>query len=342
MIRKLHNLHFWRALITASLLSLAGCQTPASTLHSRGPAAGQIAPLAWSVYITFCVISLVMWALLLWAATRRRGSLDTHEPWNEGGGQAWVVIGGFLIPLIVLSTIFVFGLTTLRSFPVDNKSDMHPEIRVIGHQWWWEVQYIGKPPDQQFTTANEIHIPVGRPITIELVTRDVIHSFWVPALHGKVDLMPGQRNYIHVEASEAGDFRGQCAEYCGEQHAHMLLLVVAQPDAEYEAWYQQQLNPAGEPTTAEALHGRDVFMGSACALCHEIRGTVAHGHVAPDLTHLASRQGIAANSYANNGANLEAWFTHAQSLKPGAEMPDLAEYNGKDARALLAFLQQLK
>jgi len=333
---------FARPFCTASLLVLAGCATPRSTLNPGGPAAGNISSLEWAVLITFCVVALIMWALLLWAAMRRRGSLSTHEPWNQGGGQKWILIGGFAIPFVVLSVFFVMAVAWLTRFPVQDGNMQHPEIRVIGHQWWWQIQYLHQPADQQFTTANEIHIPVGKPVDIELDTADVIHSFWVPTLHGKVDLIPGQRNYIRIQADRAGTYRGQCAEYCGNQHAHMLLLVVAQPEPEYEAWYAQQVNPASLPTTAEALHGRDVFMGAACAFCHQIRGTEAHGTVAPDLTHLASRQRIAANSYANNTANLEAWVTHAQSLKPGAEMPNLTEFNGTDLRALVAFLQQLK
>ncbi len=326
-----------------ALAALAGCATSRSTLSPAGPAAGSISWLEWSVLIVFLVISFIMWLLLLWAATRKRGSLATHEPWNIGGGQSWILVGGFAIPFLVLSAFFLLSTVSLKSFPVhDGDSMHHPEIRVIGHQWWWEIQYLGHPEDRQFTTANEIHIPVGRPVDIELTTADVIHSFWVPRLHGKVDLIPGTRNYIHVQANAPGNYTGQCGEYCGEQHAHMLLLVVAQPEKDYQEWYAQQLNPAAMPTTAEALHGRDVFMGAACSLCHQIRGTEAHGFVAPDLTHIASRQNIAANSYANNTANLEAWVTHAQSLKPGAEMPNLAAFNGTDLRDLVAFLQQLK
>jgi cytochrome c oxidase subunit 2 len=325
------------------LAIVTGCATPQSTLSPGGPAAGSISWLEWSVLITFLVIAFIMWLLLAWAAIRRRGSLATHEPWDIGGGQRWILVGGFLIPFIVLSAFFLMSTVSMRSFPVHDGDYMHhPEIRVIGHQWWWEVQYLGHPEDQQFTTANEIHIPVGRPIDIELVAGDVIHSFWVPKLHGKVDLIPGQRNYIRIQANAPGNYSGQCAEFCGEQHAHMLLLVVAQPEEDYKAWYAQQLNPAAEPMTAEALHGRDVFMGAACSLCHQIRGTEAHGFVAPDLTHLASRQRIASNSYTNDTANLEAWVTHAQSLKPGAEMPDVTAFSGKDLRALVSFLQGLK
>lgn len=339
MMRKIHPDRFAGI---AVLLALVGCQTKNSTLNPGGPAAGRIASLEWAVLITFCVVSFIMWAWLFWAAVRKPGSLETHEPWNEGGGQRWVAYGGFLFPGIVLFVFFVLGITWLSRFPVHAAMDIHPEIRVTGHQWWWEVQYLGEPPDHQFTTANEIHIPVGKPIDIELTTQDVIHSFWVPRLHGKVDLVNGQRNYIRIQADQPGNYQGQCAEYCGEQHAHMMLLVVAQPEEEYNAWLAQQRNPAPEPTDGEALHGRDVFMGAACAFCHSIRGTEAHGHVAPDLTHLASRQRIASNFLDNNRANLEAWVTHAQSLKPGNEMPDLTAFNGQDLRALVTYLQTLK
>ncbi len=324
------------------LLLLPSCQSARSTLHPGGPAAGNIAWLEWTALITFCIVSFIMWALLLWTVTRKRGSLAEHAPWNTGGGQAWIAIGGFAIPFVVLCSLFVLGLVLLRSFPIHEGAKVHPTIRVIGHQWWWEIHYIAQPASRQFTTANEIHIPVGKPIDIELDSADVIHSFWIPRLHGKVDLNPGQRNYIRIQADAPGNYSGQCAEYCGEQHAHMQLLVVAQSEQDYEAWYRNQLNPAQEPEGAEAIHGRDVFVAAACAFCHEIRGTDAHGHVAPDLTHLASRQGIASKSYANNKANLAGWVVHAQSLKPGSEMPDLAVFNGPDLRALVEYLQQLK
>jgi len=332
----------WRALGTAMVLTFTGCQTARSTLNPGGPAAGRIAGLEWAVLITFCVVAIVMWVWIFWAAARHRGTLDEHEPWDEGGGHKWVIWGGFVFPAIVLFVFFVWTIVSLSRFPVHAETEVHPEIRVIGHQWWWEVRYVGHPQDREFTTANEIHIPVGRPVDIELTTQDVIHSFWVPTLHGKVDLINNQRNYIQIQANSAGVYPGQCAEYCGEQHAHMLLLVVAQNEPDYEAWYSQQLNPAAEPTTAEALHGRDVFNGAACALCHQVRGTEAHGHVAPDLTHIGSRLRIAANSYANNDGNMGGWITHAQSMKPGCEMPDLAVFNGTDLRAVVAYLRQLK
>ncbi len=324
------------------MLAFASCSLPQSTLRPGGPAAGTLAEMGWVAYILFGVTALVMWILLAWTAVRKRGTLAEHEPWDEGGGQLWVLIGGFAIPFVVLGGVFVYQLERMSDFPVHAQGHITPEIEVIGHQWWWEVRYLQGNPSEQFTTANEIHIPVGRPIDILLETRDVIHSFWVPAMHGKVDLIPGQANYIRIQADHAGTFPGQCGEYCGMQHSHMRLLVMAQAPDEYEAWRKHQLQPAAEPQDDEAMRGRELFNDSACALCHTVRGTLAHGLVAPDLTHLASRKMIAANSYENNQANLEAWVTHAQSLKPGAEMPNLTSYDGRDLRFLVKYLMQLK
>lgn len=331
-------------LLTALLLlGLTGCGLPQSMLHPQGQAADYLAILIWIEVILFCAIAFIMWALLGWAGIRRRGSIETHEPYTAGGGQHWILIGGFAIPFVVLSALFGLGIDWMHNFPVkDGNKSLRPEIVVTGHQWWWQLNYVAGPLQRHFVTANEIHIPVGRPVDIELETADVIHSFWVPTLHGKVDMIPGQPNFIRIEADHPGMFRGQCAEYCGEEHARMILSVVAQPEKEYEQWVNHELQPAQQPTTAEAMHGRDVFMSAACSLCHEIRGTDALGAVAPDLTHLASRWGIASDYYKNNKGNLEAWVTHAQSLKPGAEMPNLTAFNGTDLRALVAYLQQLQ
>ena len=264
----------------------------------------------------------------------------------------WIAIGGIAIPLIVLTILFVLGLGLLRDFPIHgmhggmNREQMarmmKPEIRIIGHQWWWEIQYLNDDPSQSFTTANELHLPTGRPVNIEVKTDDVMHSFWVPALHGKVDLIPGQPNYIRVEASAPGEYKGQCAEYCGEEHAKMRILAIAQEPDAYEAWRQAQLKDSIEPTAPEAKAGQQIFLSGPCSMCHTVRGTIAGGRVAPDLTHIGSREMIAANVYRNNDAYLEAWITHAQSLKPGAEMPNLTQFNGEQLTDLVAYLRQLQ
>lgn len=336
-----------RRLLIASplLLLMMGCEHAQSVLYSGGPAAHRIAGLSWGLIVLFMVISIIMWALIAWAALKRRGTLAEHAPINIGGGHGWITIGGMLIPFIVLFVLFVLGLQLLASFPIHEASKQHnlkPDILVVGHQWWWEVHYLNKQPDMDVTTANEIHIPTGRPVTIELESRDVIHSFWVPALHGKVDLIPGHPNFVRIEASRSGAYQGQCAEYCGAQHAHMRLLVIAQPFDEYESWLSAQREPGTIPTTPEAIAGQKIFLSGPCAMCHTVRGTVAGGRVAPDLTHIGSRRFIAANSYPNDNAYLEAWVTHAQSLKPEALMPDFTNFTGVQMRDLVAYLRQLQ
>jgi cytochrome c oxidase subunit 2 len=325
------------------LLPLAGCGIQ-STLHTEGPAAERIASMQWLLIILFLVVTFIMWALIAWAVSKKPGTLAEHAPIDIGGGQTWITIGGMLIPLTILFVIFVLGLNLLESFPIadPSHSNTKPDILIIGHQWWWEVHYLNKQTNLQVTTANEIHIPANKPVTLELKSQDVIHSFWVPSLHGKVDLIPGHPNFVRIEAAHIGTFKGQCAEYCGAQHANMHLLVVAQAPAEYQAWLEQQRKPAALPTGEEAIRGEQVFLSGPCILCHTVRGTLAGGRVAPDLTHIGSRRMIAANSFPNNNAYLEAWVTHAQSLKPGAQMPDLTEFNGEQLRDLVAYLRQLQ
>ena len=330
-------------LCTALLILSTSCGGLQNTLDPAGPAARDISSLTWIIYIMFCSVALIMWALLLWVVLRRRGTLAEHEPIDVGGGQDWIITGGFIIPFVILATVFILGLHTLSAFPVnDNISQAKPEIRVTGHQWWWEIDYLSGPVDQHFKTANEIHIPVGKPVDIELMTADVIHSFWVPQLHGKEDLIPGQPNLIRIQADQPGIYHGQCAEYCGAQHANMRLLVIADDAAAYQSWLQSQLADALDPVNDEERAGQRLFMGRPCALCHTIRGTDAHGMVGPDLTHLASRRGIAANMLVNNEANLEAWVTHAQSLKPGCRMPNITQFSGGEARTLMSYLQSLE
>ncbi len=331
--------------LSLSTLLLTGCESVQSTFNAQGPAAERIAKLSWLMTIVFIVATIVMWALIAWAAARRRGTLEEHAPVDVGGGQEWITVGGLAIPLIVLCVIFVLGLRLMASFPIHdpmNQKVLRPDILVTGHQWWWQVEYLDGPVDEHFTTANEIHIPAQQPVTIELKSADVIHAFWVPTLHGKVDMIPGHVNFIRIQADHPGNFAGQCAEYCGEEHALMRLLVVAQSQDDYAAWKQQMLKPAAEPTTPDAIAGENLFLGGPCSMCHTVRGTVAGGRVAPDLTHLASRQKIAANVYPNNTAYLEAWITHAQSLKPDSQMPDITQFSGTQLRQLVAYLQQLK
>jgi cytochrome c oxidase subunit II len=332
------------------LLPAVGCNTPQSTLDGHGPAASRIASLSWWMTIVFLVVTVLMWLLIAWGFLKRRGKLEEHAPISADGGQIWIAIGGLVVPFVVLTVFFVFGLSLLAKFPIHGMpvnsgvamQDMRPEIRITGHQWWWQIDYLNSEPALEFTTANELHLPLGRSVNIEVITADVMHSLWIPQLHGKVDLIPGVPNYIHIDASKAGTYQGQCAEFCGGPHAQMRILAVVQPPDEYRAWLLAQRSPASEPKMADEMAGEQVFMSGPCALCHQIRGTLAGGRVAPDLTHIGSRLYIAANSFPNNNAYLEAWVTHAQSLKPEAQMPDLAQFTGTQLQDLIAYLRQLQ
>jgi cytochrome c oxidase subunit 2 len=325
-------------------LGLAGCSAPMNyMLHTAGPAASRIAWLGWEAIIAFCMATLVTWGFLIWFALRRRGTLAEHESIESEQGQVWILVGGFLVPITVLIFLFVGMMDVLTSLPMGHPPTRTPNIVVVGHQWWWNAIYKFKGhPDRQFETPTEIHIPVGRPVTIEVISSDVMHSFWVPKLHGKIDLIPGLRNYIRIEASRPGTYLGQCASYCGEQHANMKLRVIAQPPPAYRAWVDHQLASADPPQTPLAMQGQRVFLEGACSLCHTVRGTAAHGAVGPDLTHFGSSETLAGGMLTNDTANLAAWVTHAQSLKPGTPMPNLPEFTGTDLRALVAYLQSLK
>jgi cytochrome c oxidase subunit 2 len=214
-------------------------------------------------------------------------------------------------------------------------------IELVGHQWWWEARYKDTDPTREFTTANELHIPVGRPVVVTLRSSDVIHSLWVPNLHGKKDLIPGRTAIMRLRADKPGTYRGQCAEFCGLEHALMVLLVSAEPPAQYEAWAAKQRQPAPPPADDQQARGLQVFLGTSCVMCHTISGTTAQGKLGPDLTHLASRQTIAAGTLPNNRGHLAGWIADPQSLKPGVNMPANA-LAPDDLQALLAYLESLK
>ncbi len=312
-----------------------------SIVSPSGTAAHRISVLFWIVLIILIAITAVMWGLIGWVGIRRRGSLEDRPPVEAKGGQNWILAGGFLLPLFVLTAIFFLSIKTLSTFPMTGGTDPKPDIVVIGHQWWWEVHYVDGALDQHFITADEIHIPVHQKIWIELRSADVIHSFWIPQLHGKEDLIPGQTNYMRIEANRAGVYRGECSVFCGVQHAHMGLLVVAQKEAAYRNWLANERQPAASPTGPAAKKGEQIFLSSGCSLCHAVRGTLAGGTAGPALTHIASRLSLGADTIRNNKGNLEAWITHAQSIKPGVAMPDLTQFNGVQLRDLIDYLEQL-
>lgn len=327
-------------LLIGTVLPLAAC-SPYSIFEPEGAQSQWLANLGWVLVGLMSVLIVAMTVLVVWGALRRRGRLDEHLPVDADGGKGWILLGGVALPVTVLSALFVVTIWTLTIFPGEKADAPKLEIQVTAHQWWWEVDYLYRDLSQRVSTANEIHIPVGVPVRIKLVSSDVIHSFWVPRLHGKIDAIPGQTNYLTVEAEEPGVYKGQCAEYCGAQHAHMHFSIVAQKADVYEQWIAHQRQPAPTPTEPKLVKGREAFEGYACAMCHRIRGTRAHGTVAPDLTHFASRSSIA-GVLPNTRARLQAWIVNAQSFKPGARMPTLEEFDGETLNALAAYLESLE
>ena len=276
-----------------------------------------------------------LWRKNLW----RKGPLILHPPAaHDRAIGRWVAIGTVLTTL----ALFVFlGADFATGRAVHRETEHDPlAIKVIGHQWWWEVRYQDKVASRGFTTANEIHIPVGRLVRIDLDSADVIHSFWVPNLHGKRDAIPGHPTSTFLRADRAGVFRGQCAEFCGFQHAFMRLIVVAEPEADYQRWADAQRKPAAEPATSKQRRGRDVFLGGTCVMCHTIRGTESASRVGPDLTHLASRS-LLAGVLPNTRGHLAGWVIDPQRVKPGVRMP-INLIRPTDVDALVDYLSSLK
>ncbi|HEX4330520.1 MAG TPA: cytochrome c oxidase subunit II [Usitatibacter sp.] len=314
-------------------------------LDAAGPQAGHIVHLWWlTVAICTAVFAAVMAALVvaLKRAPRAQAgdppdvsSLTRAEPTLFRAVTAAVAASAVLLMVLLVASIATDR--AIASLP--GEGALH--IEVTGHQWWWAVHYDDAQLDRVFDTANEIHVPVGRPVIVSLESADVIHSFWVPNLHGKKDLIPGHTTSISLRADKPGIYRGQCAEFCGLQHAFMAFEVVASPPAEYEAWAQAQRRPAAEPSDAQAQHGKELFMSGTCMLCHAIDGTTAGARMAPNLTHVASRRTLAAGTLENTPQNLAAWILDPQKAKPGAQMP-AHPLDGSDLGALVAYLETLK
>ncbi len=324
-----------------------------SALEPAGVQAARIHSLYWAfVWVCTVVWFVVMFFLL--AAAARSHARGTAKPKEERPDLApdgarerrmGAVVGGAVaVTAVTLIVLMVSEFATARSLTslARGTSDDNPvSIAVTAHQWWWEVQYQDKTPSNIITTANEIHIPVGRPVTIQLRSPDVIHSFWVPNLHGKKDIVPGHPATIWLRADRAGVFNGQCAEFCGHQHANMRFVVVAEPQAEFDKWLDAQRQPAPEPQTAMQQRGKQVFLGTSCAMCHSVSGTPAFGRVGPNLTHVAGRRLLAAGAVPNRPGHIAGWIIDPQKIKPGVRMPQHA-LSPEDLRALLEYIETLK
>jgi cytochrome c oxidase subunit II len=257
---------------------------------------------------------------------------------RRGNGLPWIYIGSAL-SLVVLFAIAIWDYVVLANVAVVPSTAAPFTIQVVGHQWWWELRYKTEDPTRTFDTANELHIPVGKPVRLLLNAADVIHSFWVPVLTGKMDTIPGQNNQTWIEAQTAGVYRGQCTEYCGLQHAKMGLLAIAEPQQQFDDWWNNQLQGAKAPELATAQQAENEFVGH-CGICHTVRGTRAGGRVGPDLSHLMTRLTIASGTLPNTIGYLSGWIAEPQHLKPGNYMPDL-DLSGPQLTSIRSFLQTL-
>ncbi|MES0033715.1 cytochrome c oxidase subunit II [Mesorhizobium sp. M0046] len=329
-------------LCTACILLLAGCSGWQSALNPKGPAASELAWLIWFFAALCTVVWLLVMAVLIVPLARRPAPVGDPLLLDAAAERSKMRI---VVAALAATALILVGLTLL-SYLANRTlaaigSDAALTIRVTGHQWWWEVRYENDQPNRILTTANEIHIPAGEPVRLIVTSTDVIHSFWVPNLSGKLDLIPGHENVLDLKADKPGVYRGQCAEFCGAQHANMSTFIVAEPRPIFDAWLNDQLRPALAPASSEAKAGHDLFLKRPCVMCHKIGGTIAGGTVAPDLTHIASRRTLAAGTLAMSRGNLAAWIADPQGIKPGAHMP-VVGLNGDELNAIVAYLEGLK
>lgn len=314
--------------LVQSVLAPAGRQS--SSIHDLW------AQMLWVSAIVFAV-TMAFVATALMRGLGRVGSERPPTTDRSLSRSVGVAVGATVVILFWLLVTSVWTGGSIASLHAGSAVT----IEVTGHQWWWEIAYDDAVPERRAVTANEIHLPLHRPVVLKVTSRDVIHSFWAPNLQGKRDLIPGYITAIWMQADRPGIFRGQCAEFCGLQHAHMALDIVAEPEAEFQRWLEHVREAAPEPQTDEQRRGRDVFMANRCVGCHNITGTAARGQIAPDLTHVASRRSIGAGTLPNTREHLGAWVRDPQGSKPGNQMPPNPLAPG-DLDALLGYLETLK
>ncbi len=332
-----------RPCLAAAAVALALRAVPAGAqalgyLRGAGPKAAPVVALTWGLLILSIVVVVITSMLVLVGVLRRRvttADISAVPVARSGSGMGWIAIGvgvsGVALIGALVWTVVVLAAVNGPSRPPSLT------IEVTGQQWWWKARYLSSDPSQVFTTAGEIHIPAGEPVRIRLIGADVIHSFWVPALTGKMEAIPGQTNETWIEASKPGIFQGRCAEYCGAQHAHMAFLLIADTPPQFAAWRAAQLRPA--EVTPQLAAGAHSFVYH-CGACHTVRGTAAGGTVAPDLTHLMSRRILAGGVLPNSIGNLAGWIANPQDVKPGTHMPTLY-LSGPQLQGIVSFLETL-
>lgn len=325
--------HHWAWWILGLVLLTAGCGGIQSTLEPAGRGAEQIATLFWW---------MAAGATVIWVFVVGLGYYASHVPAGEHGrSEAMMVVGGGVVfPTVVLGALLAYGLALLPDLTAP-APEGSLTITVTGERWWWRVRYPG-PHGEEVELANEIHLPVGRPVNFELDSADVIHSFWIPSLGGKMDMFPGRKTRLTLEPTRTGTFRGACAEYCGASHALMNFYVVVHEPEDFAHWLEQQAKPAQAPAEPSAAHGAELFLATGCGACHTIRGTPANGVVGPDLTHVGSRLSLGAGILPNEPDEFLRWISHPETVKPGVLMPAFGMLPPDQLRALAAYLDGLE
>ena len=323
--------------LTIALVACGSSSSP-SMLDGKGSESRDIAGLWWIMFGIACAVYLVVAGFIVQAIL--------HRPKGDQGERAepevarrfddrMIVWGGVIVPVLILAVLGYLTVHTTNALRRPERNALR--VDVAGERWWWAVTY----PDAHFTTANEIRLPAGRPIEIRLTSDNVIHSFWVPQLAGKVDTIPGQVNTLRFVARTPGVYKGECAEFCGIQHTHMGFIVRVSPAGDFDRWMIQHSQPALEPASESAALGETVFNAQTCAGCHTINGTPAHGTIGPDLTDMGERLTIGAGALENTPSNLARWIQNAPGVKPGVLMPELT-LSSRDVSALVAYLESLK
>lgn len=307
--------------------------TLGSILSGSGSESSHIAKIWWITFGMAAAVYVIVAGLIVYALTRGRRHGANTSRLHESG---FIWIGGVAVPVLILAVIAVMTVTSTADLRTASRNELHVEVR--GNDWWWAVHY----PASGVTTANELHLPVHQPVDIRLTSRDVIHSFWVPDLAGKEDVIPGQPNHLRFTPERIGSYLGHCAEFCGIQHAHMGFRVVVQSPADFGRWLARRTTPHTVPVSDEALAGASLFQAQACAGCHTVRGTAATGKVGPDLSDFGSRAEIGAGVMLNTPANLARWIYDARSVKPGVIMPPFHTLSARERQQIAAYLESLK
>ena len=323
-------------LVVQGALLLFGCSGPQSTLDPAGRSAERIAALFWWMISGAAVIWIAMVTLAIYAIHLER------EPRSREEGKWLIVGGGVLFPTIVLTALLLYGLSLLPELVAPAPANSL-QVAVTGEQWWWRVRYLASDQDDAVVElANEVRLPLGEPVQFHLDSRDVIHSFWIPSLGGKMDMFPGRRTHLALTPTRTGVFRGVCAEYCGTSHALMQFDVVVLPKDEFVGWLARQTAPAKAPSEPLAVRGEASFVANGCGACHTVRGTAADGVVGPDLTHVGSRRSLGAGTLVNEPDGFRRFISHTGEVKPAAHMPAFGMLSSTEVDALAAYLDGLE